>query len=72
MKISLERLLVESSTLWDCRQQSYISIMTAKSVGLSGQRMKMDVDKSECCVLVDNTGCCLYIVHVCVYTCMYI
>jgi len=48
MKISLERLLVESSKLQDHRQQScIIRNITVESVGSSGHRMKMNVDRNK-------------------------
>jgi len=48
MKISLERLLVESSKLQDHRQQScVIHNVTVESMGSSGHCVKMNVDSSE-------------------------
>ena len=45
MKISLKRLLVESSKLQDRRQRSFvIRNMTVESTGLSDHGMKTNVD----------------------------
>ena len=47
MKISLERLLVESSKLQDHRQQSCMIRMAIENVGSSGYRVKTNIDRSE-------------------------
>jgi len=48
MKISLERLLVESSKLQDHKQQScMIRNMAIENVGSSGHRVKTNIDRSE-------------------------
>jgi len=48
MKISLERLLVESSKLQDHRQQScVICNVTVDSAALLSHSMKTNIDRSE-------------------------
>jgi len=50
MKISLERLLVESSKLQDHRQQNcVIHKMTIESVGSSGHRVKTNEQEIGYC-----------------------